>query len=290
MRFNMTISRVEDFYAKIKNMDGLKEIKKASLDELEYLNNNCGSVGSLKTTLSIYRSYLSDHFGRKVVSKRKVSDFLLGILKLTKKQYIDYKLDYKEKVKVDNNNLRKIYNVDGYLDAAKSLLHATSYYDRILGICALTGRRSAEIGCTASFSEPQDNTVMFDGQLKTKGRKDIMSFEIPILANFHDLNKSLTSIREEKPIFVNNPHKFNKIASKELGIRARKHFSEYVEGHLQVKDLRAIYATISYENYLLSCNNDFATMSHNAFFSKILGHHEHDLNTCNSYTDFCIRR
>lgn len=286
----MGISRVEDFYTKIRNMDGLKDIKKAAVDELEYLNENCGSVGSLKTTLSIYRSYLSDHLGKKRVSKKKVSDFLLGILKLTKKQYIDYKLDYKEKVKVDNNNLRKIYDVDGYLNKAKSLLHAISFYDRILGLCALTGRRSAEIGCTADFYEPQDQSVMFKGQLKTKGRTDIKPFEIPILANFHDLNKSLASVREEKTVFINNPNKFNKVASKELGIRARKHFSEYIEGHVQVKDLRAIYATIAYENYLLSCNNDFATMSHNAFFSKILGHHEHDLNTCNSYTDFCIRR
>lgn len=286
----MTISRVENFYIRIKDMDSLKEIKKTALDELKYLNETCGSIGSLKTTLSIYRSYLSDHFGKKTVSKRRVSDFLLGILKLTKQQYIDYKLDYKEKVKVDNNNLRKIYDVDGYLDTAKSLLHAISYYDKILGLCALTGRRSAEIGCTASFSDPQDNTAMFDGQLKTKDRKDIVPFEIPILVNFHDLNKSLASVREEKPIFINNPPKFNKIASKELGIRARKHFSHYIEGRLKVKDLRAIYATIAYDNYLLSCTNDFATMSHNAFFSRILGHHEYDLNTCNSYTDFCIRR
>jgi len=287
----MTICRVEDFYSRIKNVDGLKELKKAAIEELEYLNKNCGTIASLKTTLSAYRGYLKDHFDNKVVSKRKVADYLLGVLKLTNEQYDNYKLDYKEKVRVDNYNLRKIYNVDAYLKTARSLLYSMSYYDKILGLCALTGRRSAEIGCSASFEPlPDDGFLQFSGQLKTKNRGELSSFKIPVLANFYDLHKSLIAIRDVKPVFINQPTKFNKIASKELGIRVRRHLGEYIEGHLKVKDLRAIYATISYDFYLKSCDDGFATMSHNAFFSKILGHHEHDLNTSNSYSDFCIKR
>lgn len=287
----MTISRVEDFYTKIKNMDGLKDIKKAAILELEYLNDNCGSIGSLKTTLSNYKSYLKDHFHNKKVSKRNVGQFLCEVLKLTEEQSYGYNIQYLKKVKLKNTQRRKIYDSDLYLNKAKSLLSAISVYDRILGLCALTGRRSAEIGCSAIFKETADEGfIEFDGQLKTKGKKKVKPYKIPVLANFYDLNNTLISIREVKPFFINNPRKFNKIASKDLGMRARKHFSDFIEGHVQVKDLRAIYAAITYDNYLKSSKDGYSDMSDSAFFAKYLGHSEDDLHTCTTYKEFCVKQ
>jgi len=287
----MSIFRVEDFYNKLKKYNTLKEIRAITKKELEYLNNACGSVSSLKKYLSLYRSYLKDHVGNRIVSKRKLIDVLLKILRLTKEQADEYLDDYSENVSFRNYNKRKIYDIEGYLNTAKKLLYANSYYDRIIGLCVLTGRRSAEIGCSASF-EPlvDEGYLLFSGQLKTKDRGVMPAYKIPVFANFYDLQQSLNSIRKDRPNLLNNPTKFNSSVATELSKRVKKHLNEYVEGNIKVKDLRAIYATLAYEQYLKSCTDDFATISHNAYFSKILGHREKDLATCNSYGEFCIRR
>jgi integrase len=287
----MSICRVEDFYKELKQYDTLKEIRACTIKELQYLNNACGTISSLKKYLSIYRSYLKDHIGDRKVSKRSLVDVLLEILKLSQEQADKYSEEYTQSVSLKNYNQRKIYDIDSYLDTAKKLLYANSYYDRIIALCVLTGRRSAEIGCTASFEPVVDEGyLLFSGQLKTKDRGVMLPYQIPVFANYYDLQQCLNSIRRDKPDLINNPTKFNKSVAKEIGGRVKKHLGDYIEGTVRIKDLRAIYATLAYENYLHSCSNDFATISHNAFFSKILGHHEKDLNTCNSYGDFCIRR
>lgn len=287
----MSICRVDDFYKELKQYNTLKEIRACTIKELQYLNNACGTISSLKKYLSIYRSYLKDHIGDRKVSKRSLVEVLLKILVLSKEQFDEYSEEYTQSVAMKNHNQRKIYDIESYLDTAKSLLYANSYYDRIIALCVLTGRRSAEIGCTASFEPVVDEGyLLFSGQLKTKNRGVMPPYLIPIFANYHDLQQCLNSIRNDKPELINNPTKFNKSVSKEIGIRVKKHLGEYVEGTVRIKDLRAIYSALAYENYLYSCSNDFATISHNAFFSRILGHNEKDLNTCNSYGDFCVRR
>ena len=153
----------------------------------------------------------------------------------------------------------------------------------------MTGRRSAEIGCTAVLKPTDDkNLVIFKGQLKLKNRFNIESYTIPLLSDYESINNTLQSIRKQKPQFIDKPLLFNGIASKELGIRAKKHFKDTVEGDIQVKNLRAIYATIAYDNYCRSSSNSYITVSMNSYFSKILGHEESDVVTCGSYIDFCL--
>ena len=54
----MSICKVESFYDKIKNYNDVEDIINRTKQEVEYLNNKCGSIASIKRYFSIYRNYL----------------------------------------------------------------------------------------------------------------------------------------------------------------------------------------------------------------------------------------
>ena len=186
--------------------------------------------------------------------------------------------------------MRKIYDVEKYINVSIRLLDAVSVYDRIIGLCALTGRRPAEIATSAVLS-PVDNDerkAIFTGQLKVKDRIDVAPYNIPLLYDYEPIAKTLNSIREAKPQFVGNPLLFNGIASSELSSRVKKHFSGLIEGTIKLKNLRAIYALLAFDLMKKQITDGYITVSMNSYFSKILGHSEDDVVTCGSYIDFCL--
>ena len=214
---------------------------------------------------------------------------LLSKFSLNLEQQKQFKTSHILEVSNAQKNLRKIYDIQKFIDTGVNLLNAISVYDRILGLCALTGRRPAEIGCTAALKPMVDkHFALFEGQLKAKDRHNIEPYVIPLLGEYKSINDTLQSIRKQKPQFIDQPLMFNSIASKELGIRAKKHFKDIVEGDIQVKNLRAIYATIAYDNYCKSSSAGYITVSMNSYFSEVLGHGENDVVTCGSYIDFCL--
>lgn len=286
----MSICKVENFYDAIQRYKTLKDLNKRIDIEVNYLNKSCGSVASLKRYFTMYRNYLKSKIqpSQKIGSK-SLLDLLLSRFALNIEQQQTFKNNHVLEISHAQKNLRKIYYVQKFIDTGVNLLSAVSMYDRILGLCALTGRRPAEIGCTAIFKPTEDKRLaLFEGQLKVKDRDDIQPYIIPLLSDYAAINNTLLSIREQKPQFIDKPLLFNGVASKELGIRARKHFKDIVEGDIQVKNLRAIYATIAYDHYCKSSFVGYITVSMNSYFSKILGHGENDVVTCGSYIDFCL--
>jgi hypothetical protein len=268
----------------------LKDLNKRINTEVEYLNRCCGSVASLKRYFTMYRNYLkskidtSQHIGSK-----SLLDLLLSKFRLNMEQQQIFKNNHVIEISQSQKNLRKIYDVQKFIDTGVNLLSSVSVYDKILALCALTGRRPAEIATSAIFS-PVDNNkgqAIFTGQLKVKDRFDIKPYIIPLFADYQTINNTLQSIRRQKPQFIGKPLLFNSTASRELGIRVKRHFNDIVEGDIKVKDLRAIYATIAYSNYSQS-SAGYITVSMNSYFSKILGHGENDVVTCGSYIDFCL--
>ena len=286
----MSICKVENFYDAIQRYKTLKDLNKRIDIEVNYLNKSCGSVASLKRYFTMYRNYLKSKIqpSQKIGSK-SLLDLLLSRFALNIEQQQTFKNNHVLEISHAQKNLRKIYYVQKFIDTGVNLLSAVSMYDRILGLCALTGRRPAEIGCTAILKPTEDKRLaLFEGQLKVKDRDDIQPYIIPLLSDYAAINNTLLSIREQKPQFIDKPLLFNGVASKELGIRARKHFKDIVEGDIQVKNLRAIYATIAYDHYCKSSFVGYITVSMNSYFSKILGHGENDVVTCGSYIDFCL--
>lgn len=287
----MSICQVENFFDAIQKYSTKEAVLKRAVQEVQYLNAKCGSIGSLKRYFSLYRNYLKKNIKQdRLVSGTPLLGLLLDTLKLSNEQQILFTQAQRAEISSSQGNLRKIYNVDRYIAVAIGLLDAVSVYDRILGITALTGRRVAEIACSAKLQPIDDNNLkaMFTGQLKTKDRTDVVPYEIPLLYDYDAIAKSLTSVQTNKPQFWGNPALFNATASSALSLLVKKRFAGLFEGEQKTKDLRAIYATIAFNRFQEQETSEFTTISINKFFANILGHSVDDVVTCGSYIDFCI--
>jgi len=310
--------RINEFYNKIDVCSSDKELINICDLEKEYITNSYNTLESRKATFSIYRNgfvdcYLKNKFDNykdiykdiieisknmdinillKTATKYHLSiiDFKHLIkkynavrnLRLTKDETNTINVNYKAKIKKEQSNLKLIKNPQGIIDKAISLLTSKSYINRILALATLTGRRVAEIGCTAEFIPFNKNTVIFKGQLKTKG-KYCSDYKIPLLTITEPIITCLKGLRLDMPQYINNPAIFHSNCSKELSLRVKKHFSEFVEDDITAKDLRAIYATIACSKYKKDSRK-----TAQCYYSEILGHSENDLNTCNSYFDFYL--
>jgi hypothetical protein len=289
----MSICQVENFYDSIRKYHTVKEVTRRANIEAKYLNEACGTTASLKRYLTMYRNYLKDKISTNtLVEKQPLLDLLLSILTLNNKQQKEFKKAHQVEISQGQRNLRKIYDVEKYIEVSIGLLGAVSVYDRIIGLCALTGRRPAEIATRANLSPVgnEQRLAIFSGQLKTKDRLEIIPYEIPLLHSFEPIAKTLASIREAKPQFIGKPLLFNGVASSELSARVKKRFAGLIEGEIQLKNLRAIYALLTFDAASKKATDRYVTVSRNSYFSKVLGHSEDDVVTCGSYIDFCLPR
>ena len=286
----MSICQVENFFDAVRKYKTKDAVLKRTVQEVEYLNAKCGSIGSLKRYFSIYRNYLKEKVSKdSLVSGVSLLELLLQTLKLSNEQQTSFMQAQRQEISISQGALRKIYNVNEYISVAIGLLDAVSVYDRILGLAALTGRRVGEIACSAKLHPIKDNNLkaIFEGQLKTKSRTDVLPYEIPLLHDYNVIAKSLTSVQESKPQFLGNPALFNATASNKLSALVKKRFAGLFEGQQKTKDLRAIYALLAFNNFQEQKQNEFNTISINKFFASILGHSVDDVITCGSYIDFC---
>jgi len=289
---NMGICQVENFYDSIRKRKTKDAVIQRAKQEVNYLQRQCGSVGSLKRYFSKYRNFLKEKVDeKKLVSGVPLLGLLLQTLRLNEEQQASFTKDQRQEISRGQGNLRKIYDVDKYLSVAVGLLDAISVYDRILGVAALTGRRVAEIGCTAKLARVEGDNfkAIFTGQLKTKARTDVVPYEIPLLHDYALLVRTLESVQEAKPQFANNPELFNATASGRLSEQVKKHFTGLFEGEPKTKDLRAIYALLAFKKFQIAeqLSKGYVTKSINKYFASILGHSIDDVVTCGSYIDFC---
>jgi hypothetical protein len=311
--------RIDEFYNKISVCTSDEELISICNLEKEYITNSYNTLESRKASFTIYRNGFANHYLKNnyvnyndifkaivEITKNKsmginillqtaakyhvsIIDFkhlikkydAVRSLKLTKDETNTININYKAKVWEEQKIRKLIKNPQGLIDKAIFLLSSKSYINRVLALAALTGRRVAEIGCTAEFTPFSENVVVFKGQLKTKG-KECEDYKIPLLSTTKLIITCLKEMRLDMPQYINNPATFHSNCSKELSLRVKKHFSEFVEGDITAKDLRAIYITIVCDKYKPK------RMSEQCYYSQILGHSEADLNTCNSYFDFLL--
>lgn len=290
----MGICQVANFYDSVRKYKTKDEVVARAEREVTYLDEQCGSKASLKRYFSKYRSFLKDKIDSNIlVDGLPLIDVLLGVLKLSKEEQQAYMASQDAEKWQGQGALRKIYDIDNYLSVAIGLLNAVSYYDRVLGLAALTGRRVAEIGCTAKLKrvEGDNYKAIFTGQLKTKERSNIIPYEIPLLYDYDIISATLKGVQNHKPQFAGNPALFNATASNKLSIAVKKHFAGLFEGEPKTKNLRAIYATIAFELFRQreKQTSGFVNQTNNVYFSSILGHSPKDAVTCGAYMDFCVK-
>lgn len=271
----MAISRIETF---INTILKSKNVVADCAFEVEYLRSNY-ELTSARRALTNYRNAVKN---TDLNQNRK--DEILRCLVLSEAENAFLKNAKDLQINKDQSKLKPIYNVDKYINIATNLLNESSYILRVLGLCALTGRRAAEIGSSAKFEVVNGDPlcVLFDGQLKGRDRNDLTQYKIPVLADSALIVSCINSIRNDKPLFINNPEKFHNAASKELNLRCKKFFNFVTDGDLKVKDLRSIYGELSYMFH------DDRSIAKTKFIAGVLGHGELDLNTVMSYLDFYI--
>ncbi len=265
--------RIENF---LKNIENETNIQNVCTVEKEYIDKYYSTIGSRKKTYSLYRKAVNDT--KFSIDNKKI---VLDILKLSNEEMIEYKKDYKEKVKNNHDSLRIIKDVQGYIETAISLIQSNNFIDKVLGFSAITGRRVAEIGATAEFELHTPQHLIFKGQLKTKESKYYDSYIIPILMNTYDFITHFRFFREQYTKYLNNPNAFHNSCSKDLSFKVKVHFSKFVEGVITPKNLRAIYTTLASNEF-----NKNTRRTHQSYIADILGHSPEDLNTVNSYFVF----
>jgi len=249
-------------------------ILKLCVKENKEFRKQFDSLTTVRRYYTFYRNVC-----REVLDEKTLA-MCLEILNLTPQEMLEINEQYSKKVKSEHQNLRPLKNYELMIEKAVGLLGGLSIYDRILGLACLTGRRSAEIGCTAKFQSLRKDWMLFDGQLKGKTRT-IRTYEMPVLADGALILDAIKSVREQRPQWIENTILFHACGSRELSLRVKRHFSDFIDNPT-VKDLRAAYAEICYDK--------FGTIKtgKSCFFSNILGHDEADNVTGQSYLDFYI--
>jgi len=256
----------------------VKAVERLCKAENRKFRKQFDSMTTLRRYYTHYRNVC-----REVITKNKdryLLEICLEILNMTREEIDNLNLQYSQKVATEHRSLRHLKNYDQMILKAQELLGGISIYDRILGLACLTGRRVAEIGCTAKFQTLRKNWMLFDGQLKGKTRL-LHTYEIPVLADGTLILDAIKSARQQRPQWVENTILFHDCGSRELSLRVKRHFSEFIDNPA-VKDLRSAYAEICYDKF------GTVRKAKTRFFSEILGHGEDDNITGQSYVDFYI--
>jgi hypothetical protein len=210
---------------------------------------------------------------------------ILNSLRLTEFENNQINEDYTVKIKERRSaeDRKYILDVDGFINKAVEELESVHFMPKVLALSALTGRRVAEIGCTAKFEFIDNNHVLFTGQLKTKNKLSELSYPIPVLYDAKVIIKALDNLRLNFPKYLEDPYGFSTNYAPNMRNVVKK-YKPFIEGDITPKDLRSIYAPIAYERYCLD-KREHDTL----FYTKILGHSEKDIYTCLSYLKYKIK-
>ena len=211
---------------------------------------------------------------------------VLSLVRLDAKDSLAYRDETRNAVVKDldpERDRRGILSVDGFIDIGAGLLDGRSYLDRLLGICAVTGRRTYEVGCTAHFKAIGENKLLFGGQAKTRGREKSETFEIPTLASARKVVETLSTIREDRPDLTTlTSIEFHNRCGKDLHKRAQVFAPVLIPHTAKPKDLRSIWGKLAWVLF------DEQRTGMNLYLSRVLGHSDDDLGTSMSYDDFVI--
>lgn len=254
--------------------DDTKTLETVCADEMKYLREVYTTGNSLKTALTTYRNALRDIVDDHVA---------LGYMKLSKDESLKLKLEYNKLISDRQRNIRAIDNVDEYLLFAESLLASTSYVTQLLGLAALTGRRTSELLCTAEFEPIDDFSVMFKGQLKSKGRGDVKPYPIPLLAPASVVIPALERLQSGRPELKGNPTLAKNRTGKPISQKMKKLFPKFLGDNPQGRDLRRAYGAIAF--HMSDRENEITKQK---FISDVLGHGVDDNLTGGSYMDFIV--
>jgi integrase len=231
---------------------------------------------TLRSVLRDYRNAIREAFGDKHPALRYV--------KPSAKTQIEVKAEQDERIYAMHNNLRPI-SCDDLVDTADRLISSPQANAPLVVAAALlllTGRRPWEILVSGSFERVSEDTLIFAGQAKTRGRESaqIDPYAIPVLTDPDRILTAFKSVRDRYDLTGLDYKAAHNRYSKTLGQYTRQYFADERGQYITPSDLRAAYATIAFEWFAPE------DVSLNAYFARILGHSEFDFITSLSYCTF----
>jgi hypothetical protein len=250
----------------------LKNLPAFLQNEVAFLNKKYPNITTLKRVFTHIRNEL-----KQANLTIKKLDKCLAFYKLNPKQLQWFENYTAQKLLNKRGVLTAINDPKGLIDCLKKLLKSNNKIELLIAIAGLTGRRVAEVGCSAKFIVNNQNNLLFSGQLKTKGRDDVETLIIPCLTNSHDLVKTHTKLLSILGDL--DPEKFHNTYSRSISTSYHQHFSVFYNPPHQVKDLRAFYAEYCYLT-------QEPLVAKTKYFSQILGHGIDDATTGNHYEKF----
>lgn len=230
------------------------------------------------------------------------SDFRRDLLSLRIEHHAYYMFEPKGSIKDwrrddDKKQLKKklndqiLVNPEWVKNLASDLLtkNEPSTSDLCIGIALATGRRLTEIIKTAAFKPVDDMSLLFSGQLKTKNRhlfEELSPYEIPSMVNAEIVAKALKILRRrtgkdllkykntlgeevesrvkdgDKKDYLHN----HAVMKKYEGTMNGAVRSVFQNGNFSLKDCRALYTEITYEEHAKKGE------SRSAYRHRVLGH------------------
>lgn len=281
---------------KEKNLGVIKtkvitQIEKICVDELCFLFKNHKLSTVLKTDVPAYR---------KLIKEKGKNHPALLFFNVSSTVHDRIKDSYKKKVKARSGE-REFDDFD-YIPTAINLLDSSKYYEIVIGLCALTGRRPTEIIKTAKFSSTNQNNikviaqdwhsviqlqdcVAFRGQLKTKNnvRTEQDEYTIPVLCEPNKIMNALKKLRQINDFSHKTTKEINSSTAKGLSRTVKKIFNDSFQGGVKMYDLRHAYALLCAQKY---CDNP---SQWSKFISTILGHNDTDIETVMSYMSLKLK-
>jgi hypothetical protein len=273
----MALVDVDNFYINLLKIKDKEIFIKYCEEENNLIKNSYTTNNSIKTTYTKYRNKCVQ---LKIKDERR--DIIFNTFKLDEEISQSIRENYKLNVSSDLSKLKWIYSVEDYINVSVKLIRSSRLEDNIIGLAALTGRRVAEIGCLAHFKYKNKNTVIFEGQLKARNSREVLSYEIPLLHHAEEVIDTLQKVRFLCDKYNNKTVLFHDRYSKFLSGTVKKHYTNIIEGTITPKSLRACYVIIAYKNF---CDGSVAITRYTA---NILGHSITDNETCNSYIIYRI--
>lgn len=250
----------------------LKKLPLFLENEITYLNDKYKNITTLKRVFTHIRNEL-----KQADLTIKKLNLCLSYYKLDTKQQAWFKKYTARTLTTKRQELTIIKDPVVIVKQLTKLLHSQHKIELLIAIAGLTGRRVAEVACTANFKLHSEDTLLFSGQLKTKGRIDVEAFIIPCLAPAIDVLKAHVEL---KNILGNiDPEKFHNTYSRSISVAYHNHFEKFYDAPHQVKDLRAFYA-----EYCFLIHQPLVAKTR--YFSQILGHDDEDNITGTHYERF----
>lgn len=199
-------------------------------------------------------------------------------------KHVDIALQQKNKENI-KRDLMEVQKIDFYnfIKISRELLDAHNYFDKCIGLIALTGRRPTEIIKTGEFEAIDKDHVSFKGQLKTKESKHADDgIKIPVLDSPEKIIKTLKFIRKEKNFSTKTNIEAKQSTGKSISRHIEKIFPPALGNNITftAKTLRRIYRAICVEYYCPEDQDDIV------YGNYILGHSSYSFDVDLNYRGF----